>query len=181
MLRDQRCWKVRSSLMNEIIRITHLSDVKLAEQYCGSASSTVDKLPLSPAKRLLTQGHAAWKVQHASQEVLYGIFVCRFVVATTTSKDVLLWTLLGPVTIAGSLGTPVQTIAIKRFTTESNRWALVGGLSSLLDLQGSCICASRCDKQKVVGQGLSRGVISLQQRQLKRPCSPLPVPSWAPP
>jgi len=49
---------------------------------------------------------------------------CRFVVATTTSKNVLLWTLLGPVTIAGSLGTPVQTIAIKRFTTESNRCAL---------------------------------------------------------
>ena len=51
---------------------------------------------------------------------------CRFVVATTTSKEVLLWTLLGPVTIAGSLGTPVQTIAIKRFTTESNRWASFG-------------------------------------------------------
>jgi hypothetical protein len=33
----------------------------------------------------------------------------------------LLWTLLGPVTIAGSLGTPVQTIAIKRYTTPSNR------------------------------------------------------------
>lgn len=47
--------------------------------------------------------------------------VSRFVVATTTSKTVLLWTLLGPVTIAGSLGTPVQTIAIKRYTTESNR------------------------------------------------------------
>jgi hypothetical protein len=45
----------------------------------------------------------------------------RFVVATTTSKAVLLWTLLGPVTIAGSLGTPVQTIAVKRYTTESNR------------------------------------------------------------
>ena len=50
--------------------------------------------------------------------------------ATTTSKDVLLWTLLGPVTIAGSLGTPVQTIAIKRFTTESNRWTF--GAYSLL-------------------------------------------------
>ncbi len=41
--------------------------------------------------------------------------------ATTTSKAVLLWTLLGPVTVAGALGTPVQTIAIKRYTTESNR------------------------------------------------------------
>ncbi len=45
----------------------------------------------------------------------------RFVVATTTSKAVLLWTLLGPVTVAGALGTPVQTIAIKRYTTETNR------------------------------------------------------------
>lgn len=41
--------------------------------------------------------------------------------ATTTSKAVLLWTLLGPVTVAGALGTPVQTIAIKRYTTETNR------------------------------------------------------------
>ena len=49
------------------------------------------------------------------------VFSCRFVVATTTSKAVLLWTLLGPVTVAGALGTPVQTIAIKRYTTESNR------------------------------------------------------------
>ena len=45
----------------------------------------------------------------------------RFVVATTTSRAVLLWTLLGPVTVAGALGTPVQTIAIKRYTTEGNR------------------------------------------------------------
>ena len=52
--------------------------------------------------------------------------------ATTTSKNVLLWTLLGPVTIAGSLGTPVQTIAIKRFTTESNRCASFAASSPLL-------------------------------------------------
>ena len=59
--------------------------------------------------------------------------------ATTTSKSVLLWTLLGPVTIAGSLGTPVQTIAIKRFTTESNRCAachIILQVAPLLPLHG---------------------------------------------
>lgn len=56
-----------------------------------------------------------------NKECIYCTLRTRFVVATTTSRSVLLWTLLGPVTVAGALGTPVQTIAIKRYTTESNR------------------------------------------------------------
>ena len=47
--------------------------------------------------------------------------VSRLVLATTTSASVLVMTLLGPFTIAGALGVPVLTIAVKRYTTEENR------------------------------------------------------------
>lgn len=97
----------------------------------------------------------AWDLTHVScpTRELTQCSTCRFVVATTTSKDVLLWTLLGPVTIAGSLGTPVQTIAIKRFTTESNRWAFFAVssvsscASSLRDFHGFLYDGEfRCDR-----------------------------------
>ena len=44
--------------------------------------------------------------------------VCRAIMATTTSRTVLLAVLLGPEAAAGSLGVPVLTIGIKRFTTQ---------------------------------------------------------------
>ena len=69
-------------------------------------------------------------------------------VATTTSKSVLLWTLLGPVTIAGSLGTPVQTIAIKRFTTESNRGFAFSLFYSFMNM-AALLCASVLDLFRV--------------------------------
>ena len=73
---------------------------------------------------------------------------CRFVVATTTSKSVLLWTLLGPVTVAGSLGTPVQTIAIKRFTTEGNRGFAFSLFYSFMNM-AALLCASVLDLFRV--------------------------------
>ncbi|CAK0785525.1 hypothetical protein CVIRNUC_008735 [Coccomyxa viridis] len=72
----------------------------------------------------------------------------RFVVATTTSKSVLLWTLLGPVTVAGSLGTPVQTIAIKRFTTEGNRGFAFSLFYSFMNM-AALLCASVLDLFRV--------------------------------
>ncbi|BDA46855.1 hypothetical protein COCOBI_09-3080 [Coccomyxa sp. Obi] len=72
----------------------------------------------------------------------------RFVVATTTSKTVLLWTLLGPVTIAGSLGTPVQTIAIKRYTTETNRGFAFSLFYSFMNV-AALLCASILDLFRV--------------------------------
>ncbi|KAH7619690.1 hypothetical protein NADE_006521 [Nannochloris sp. 'desiccata'] len=45
----------------------------------------------------------------------------RLVMACTTTPWLLLLTLLGPNTIAGSLGVPVMTISVKRYTTELNR------------------------------------------------------------
>ena len=42
----------------------------------------------------------------------------RFIVAATQNKVVMLLSLLGPVTLAGTLGSPVITIGIKRYTTE---------------------------------------------------------------
>ena len=47
--------------------------------------------------------------------------VTRFSMAWTTSPLVLLITLLGPNTMAATLGIPVMTIAVKRFTTIENR------------------------------------------------------------
>ena len=68
--------------------------------------------------------------------------------ATTTSKSVLLWTLLGPVTVAGSLGTPVQTIAIKHFTTESNRGFAFSLFYSFMNM-AALLCASVLDLFRV--------------------------------
>ncbi|KAL4420864.1 hypothetical protein ABPG77_002823 [Micractinium sp. CCAP 211/92] len=45
----------------------------------------------------------------------------RLVMASTTSRVLLLVMLLGPNTIAGALGVPVMTIGIKRYTHEGNR------------------------------------------------------------
>lgn len=45
----------------------------------------------------------------------------RVVMACTTTPWLLLLTLLGPNAIAGSLGVPVMTISVKRYTTELNR------------------------------------------------------------
>ena len=47
--------------------------------------------------------------------------VCRLVMALTRSRAVLLLVLLGPETVAGSLGVPVLTIGIKRFTNQASR------------------------------------------------------------
>ena len=44
--------------------------------------------------------------------------MCRFVTAATQNKVVMLLSLMGPVTLAGTLGSPVLTIGIKRYTTE---------------------------------------------------------------
>lgn len=47
--------------------------------------------------------------------------VCRLAMALTRSRTVLLLVLLGPETMAGSLGVPVLTIGIKRFTNQASR------------------------------------------------------------
>lgn len=41
--------------------------------------------------------------------------------ASTSSRLVLLMALLGPNTVAGSLGVPVMTIGVKRYTHSGNR------------------------------------------------------------
>jgi proton-dependent oligopeptide transporter, POT family len=45
----------------------------------------------------------------------------RLVMGCTTTPWLLLLTLLGPNTVAGSLGVPVMTISVKRYTNEHNR------------------------------------------------------------
>jgi sugar phosphate permease len=45
----------------------------------------------------------------------------RVVMSTTKSSRLLIIMLLGPNALASCLGVPVLTIAVKRFTTESNR------------------------------------------------------------
>ncbi|KAL4424382.1 hypothetical protein ABPG75_001683 [Micractinium tetrahymenae] len=45
----------------------------------------------------------------------------RLILASTSSKVMLLVMLLGPNTVAGALGVPVMTIGIKRYTHEGNR------------------------------------------------------------
>lgn len=47
--------------------------------------------------------------------------VARAIIALTTSRTVLVATLLGPAAVAESLGIPVMTIAVKRYTTDENR------------------------------------------------------------
>ena len=51
--------------------------------------------------------------------------VCRLAMALTRSRGVLLLLLLGPETVAGSLGVPVLTIGIKRCTSQASRTPLV--------------------------------------------------------
>ncbi|KAK9826871.1 hypothetical protein WJX81_002389 [Elliptochloris bilobata] len=62
--------------------------------------------------------------------------VGRYVVAATHSKTTLLLSWLGPVTIAGSLGTPVLTIGIKRYTTPTSRGFAFSLFYSCMNIAG---------------------------------------------
>ncbi len=63
----------------------------------------------------------------------------RAVIALTTSRTTLVATLLGPAAVAESLGIPVMTIAVKRYTSDFNRGFAFALFYTVMNIAAMCV------------------------------------------